>query len=203
MSNEVNHPVRNEDEFGVARKMNRDDFETVFNAIRSDSMAILLANKEEIIPTLFLPTLNEQGEIVRMGAMDATALLQTQNKDILASVMKDLTNHPDHDFCVFAHKGWALNFEAMPDESEEETRARLLQSASVMDSDDKQEVLMIMVRSKEQQAIATLSITRSEQGAIQRVDFGELMFNSGDFISVEAQDNMTSHQNAPSTMTLQ
>lgn len=194
-------------DLGETRPMERQDYLNVFEIVKDHAVGSL-ANEGEMPPTLFMPSISE-GDVVRMGVMNVAPLLSGgPGKDILAGVIEKMLSHANHDFCVFAHEAWMIRAEARPGETPEQARERLGVIGSLADRPDREEVLMILIRAKDGQAMATLPIIRDASGAIAEVAAGDgLIFPdenaqfSGGFVNNDQVGAPA--QNAPSTTTLQ
>lgn len=200
---------------GAARDMTRADFAIVFEEIKNHALG-MMSSTGEMAPTVFLPSLAGD-QIAKIGVMDVSMLVNDpRGKDVLGSLLTQMITHPDHDFCVFAHEAWVLKADALPGESMEQARDRMAAivggNKSIAELPERQEALVLMVRSKTEQAMAMMPIVRDDSGEISEIQAGEgLVFPDanasfmGRFAkpSESEQDLSASAQNAPSTTTLQ
>lgn len=200
---------------GAPRDMTRADFATVFEEIKSHALSAMTSDGQ-LPPTVYLPSLAGE-EIVKIGVMDVSPLVNDPRaKDALGGLLTHMLTHPDHDFCVFAHEAWVLKADALPGETPEQARDRMAKvvggNKSISEMPERQEAVVLMMRSKTEQAMAMLPIVRDEaSGQITAIEPGEgLIFpDAGAFMgrfaapAPDAADLSSPLQNAPSTSTLQ
>lgn len=175
----INLPISDfrDDDLGDARPMTRNDFNTVFNAIREQALSTLLEHGQSP-PTVYLLSLDSEGQILRVGVMPVGDLVnQPVGKNILAMLITRLMEDPNHDFVIFAHEAWVLRAQTQNPQEIETLREAFTQSLE--HHPKRTEALVLSLRSKDDQALAALPIERDADGSVARVEDAELMF-SGD-----------------------
>lgn len=183
---QVNLPIAQsrDEELGEPREMTKDDFKTIHDAVRAQSLA-WLGEHGELPPTVYLPSMNEQG-IARMGIMPAGDLVNhPMGKDILAMIMSRLIEDPNHDFVIFAHEAWVLLAKSDSKETVDELRAAA--QGSIAEHPDRTEAVVINARSKNRQALCVMPIVRAEDGTISEIKEGEITFADENGASFEGR----------------
>ena len=195
---QINLPIAEErdEEFGPSREMTKDDFLTIHQAIRSQTIASI-TETGQMPPTVFLLSMAE-ANIARMGLMPAGDLVNhPEGKDILALIINRLLEDPNYDFVVFSHEAWILQAQA-----DDENHVAELQDAlktTLANHPKRTEAFVINIRSKNRQAMCIMPIKRDAQGTVS-LDDGELIFS--DALNANFQGRFTPPLTRPAGTTL-
>ena len=144
---------------GLSRIMSKKDFELVFEELLRKSCQ-QFNHHGHLEPTLYMPMLNSEGQILQIGFMPSGPFLSDSEfgPNEFQGVVEQLLAHPDSDFCVFVAESTTLSSHFMNKDVFELPLTDSNSSSFSSQSSDPP-VLLILMYSKHREAFARIPLT--------------------------------------------
>lgn len=170
--------------FGPQREMSEVDFEAMRVAIRDQALSSVAA-LGSVAPALFLPTLDDDGDIVRMGLVPIEEMMgHSMGTQVLEMVTAKLLLDPNHDFAILLHEAWTLSANSSPEEALKTATKLAASGGSLAELEGSGEAVVMRLQSKNRQAMCVMPITRDAQGAIESIADEPLIFMDAPGVTV-------------------